>query len=74
LNVTVVGPQGSGWLTVFPTGDAKPLASNLNYGPGQTIPNMVVARIGDDGTVSIYSPTTTHIVVDVAGWFAAPAG
>lgn len=75
LNVTVVGPQGGGWLTVFPTGEDKPNASNLNYSPGQTIPNMVIAKIGADGTVSIYSPTTTHIVVDVTGWFSsAPVG
>jgi hypothetical protein len=48
-----------------------PLASNLNYVPGQTIPNMVISKIGSDGTVSIYSPTTAHIIVDVAGWFPA---
>jgi subtilisin family serine protease len=71
LNVTVVGPQGGGWLTVFPSGETKPNASNLNYSPGQTIPNMVIAKVGADGTVSIYSPTTAHIVVDVTGWFSS---
>jgi hypothetical protein len=71
LNVTVTEPQGGGWITVFPSGQGMPLASNLNYVPGQTIPNMVISKIGSDGTVSIYSPTTAHIIVDVAGWFPA---
>jgi len=71
LNVTVVGPQGSGYVTVFPTSvsESRPLASNLNYSAGQTIPNMVIAKVGSDGSVSIYSTVTTHIVVDVAGYF-----
>jgi hypothetical protein len=71
LNVTVTEPQGGGWITVFPSGQGMPLASNLNYVPWQTIPNMVISKIGTDGTVSIYTPTTAHIIVDVAGWFPA---
>jgi subtilisin family serine protease len=69
LNVTVVGAQGSGFVTVFPTLETRPLASNLNYSAGQTIPNMVISKVGSDGSVSIFSTTTTQIVVDVAGYF-----
>jgi archaellin len=74
LNVTVTEPQGSGWLTVFPTGDAKPNASNLNFSSGQTIANLVTAKVGSDGTVSIFTPTTAHVIVDVAGWFPSSGG
>ena len=31
LNVTVTGAQGSGFITVFPCGEALPTASNLNF-------------------------------------------
>jgi hypothetical protein len=74
LNVTVTEPQGGGWLTVFPTGDSTPNASNLNYSAGQTIPNLVMAKVGSDGTVSIFTPTTAHIFVDVSGWYPATGG
>jgi hypothetical protein len=41
---------------------------------GQTVPNLVFARVGDDGKVSIYNPYgATHVVVDVQGWTLAPS-
>ena len=37
LNVTVVGGTTSSYLTVWPTGDARPTASSLNWtGPDAT--------------------------------------
>ncbi|MFM7537200.1 MAG: DUF1501 domain-containing protein [Acidimicrobiales bacterium] len=74
LNVTVTEPTAGGYLTVWPSGTARPLASNLNFRPGQTTPNHVVAKLGPDGAVSIFnSAGTTHVVVDVVGFFAADA-
>ena len=70
LNVTVTGSTSGGFLTMYPTGESLPLASNLNFSAGQTIPNMVIAKVGADGSVSIYnSGGYTHVIVDVAGWF-----
>jgi hypothetical protein len=71
LNVTVTEPTSGSFLTVFPTGDARPLASSVNMVRGQTVPNMVFARVGTDGKVSIYNNSgTAHVVVDVVGAFA----
>ena len=39
LNVTAVAPTASSYMTVWPTGEPQPLASNLNFTPGQTVPN-----------------------------------
>jgi hypothetical protein len=73
LNITAVGSTTGGFLTVFPTGETRPLASNLNFGPGTTIPNLVIAKVGTGGQVSIYNNAgSTHIVADVAGWY--PSG
>ena len=70
LNVTVTQPIGRGWVTVWPTGQGRPLASNLNYTPGQTVPNMVIAKVSADGKVSLFNNTgSTHLIVDVMGWF-----
>jgi hypothetical protein len=57
-------------VTVFPCDAALPTASNLNYVAGQTIPNAVVARLSAAGTVCLYTSATTHMVADIAGYFA----
>ncbi|MEA2685353.1 MAG: hypothetical protein QOE93_548, partial [Actinomycetota bacterium] len=70
LNVTATQPTDGGFVTVFPSGSARPVASNLNLRPGQTVPNLVVAKVGSDGKVNVYNHAgTTHVIFDVAGWF-----
>jgi len=69
LNVTVAGSSANGYTTVYPTGSARPTASNLNYGPGRVIPNSVIVKVGNAGRVSIFNSSATDVVVDVAGWF-----
>ena len=72
LNVTVTNPTRSSFLTVWPSGAGRPTASNLNFVAGQTVPNMVVAKVGAGGQVSIYNNTgSVDVVVDVLGWFPA---
>ncbi len=73
LNVTAVVPASAGYVTVWPTGAAQPLASNLNLNPGMTIPNTVIAKVGAQGQVSIYNggPAPLSVVVDAQGWFPA---
>ena len=73
LNVTVTQPTDSGFLTVYPDGDARPTVSNLNFSAGETIPNLVVARLGGNGKVDIYngSTGTVQILADVSGYFSA---
>jgi Ca2+-binding RTX toxin-like protein len=72
LNVTAVNPADTGWLAVFPCGEAMPLASNLNFTQGQIIANAVVAKVGADGKVCVANSGPTNMVVDLTGWF--PAG
>jgi hypothetical protein len=72
LNVTVTEPTAPSYLTAWPTGVARPLAANLNYVAGLTVPNLVVATVGDGGRVSLYNAAgSAHVVVDVQGWFPA---
>ena len=71
LNVTAVSPSGTGYVTVWPSGFSQPNASNLNFIPGQTRPNLVVSGVGSNGRVTLFnSAGTTDIVVDVLGWLA----
>jgi hypothetical protein len=70
LNVTVTAPTAEGWLTAWPAGVTKPTASNLNFVPGQTVPNLVVVKVGAGGKVSFFkSSGTTHMIADVVGWY-----
>ncbi len=73
LNVTVTGSPGPpSYLTVYPTGTERPLASNLNFVAEQTVPNLVIARIGSGGKVTIYNNLgSTFVIGDVQGWFTA---
>jgi len=71
LNVTVTGPTVGGYLTVWPGGPTSPpLASDLNFVANQTVPNLVVVKLGADGTVNIFNGYgSTHVVVDIEGWY-----
>ena len=75
LNVTVTQPKTVGWVPVLiPTAPAPPAASNLNFVAGrETIPNLVVAKVGADGKVDFHngSAGTIQVVTDVSGWFGA---
>jgi len=73
LNVTVVSPDASGFVTVYPCDVARPLASNVNYTAGQIVPNGVIAPVSSNGEVCIYSLSPTDVVVDLAGWFPGTA-
>ena len=70
MNVTVTEPTSSSYLTLHPGGIGRPLASNLNFSPGQTVPNLVVVAVGANGTVSAYNNLGgVHVIFDVVGWF-----
>ncbi|MCX7619215.1 MAG: S8 family serine peptidase [Acidimicrobiales bacterium] len=75
LNVTVTGPTAPSHLTVWPAGVGMPLASNLNFVAGQTVPNLVIVGVGTGGKVSIYNNSgSVHVIADVVGYFEAGAG
>ncbi len=75
LNVTVDQPTSAGFLTVWPTGEVRPLASSHNFVPGLTVANLVLAKVGAGGQVSIFnSGGSTHVVADIVGYFSSSGG
>jgi len=75
MNVTADQPTANGFVTVYPTGQPTPLASNLNFVAGQTIANLVTAKIGEGGSVNIFNLAgQTHVLFDVVGWFPDISG
>jgi hypothetical protein len=72
LNVTATNPEGAGFLTVWPGSSAPPLASNLNFTEGRSVPNLVVVPIGPDGTISVFcGGSDSDIIADVQGTYGS---
>ena len=84
LNVTVVGPSAAGFLTVRPADATGAIStSSLNFVAGQVIPNAVTVKVptagGDVGKIEIsydafgVAGPTTHVLVDIVGYFQVAA-
>ena len=72
-NVTVIGGNSSGYLTVWGAGNAQPTTSNVNWASGQIVPNMVVSALNSSGQIAVYASSTANVIVDVVGWYSAGA-
>jgi hypothetical protein len=69
MNLTAVIPDRSTFITVYPTGAARPLASNLDVLDGRVMPKTVLAPVGADGSVAIYdNDGHVDLVADVMGY------
>jgi hypothetical protein len=70
LNLTVVNPTGSSFLTVFPEGGTLPVVANLNFSTGEVLANLVTVPVGAQGGVTIYNHAgSADVVVDVEGYY-----
>ena len=67
MTVTATTVSDLGFLTVYPCGAKRPNASNVNYQPGSTTPNLVFARLDKNGSVCVYTLRPVDLVVDVTG-------
>ena len=79
INLTVTGTAGNGWLRMYPYGGSGN-ASVINYAAGSTLANGLVVPICDwmattcfDDVVVVADAAGTHVIVDVLGYFMAPA-
>ena len=73
LNVTVTQPVNLGYVTVYPSGGNRPVASNLDYQKKQTVANLVIVPVGAGGKVSLYSSAQAQLIADVSGYFTTAA-
>jgi hypothetical protein len=75
MNVTATNPTAGSFLTVFPYGQSRPTASNLNFSTGQTVPNMVTVSVGAGGRVSFYNRFgSVDVIADLAGYYTPEGG
>jgi hypothetical protein len=76
-NVTVVGQQAGGYVSVTPTATATPTSSTINFPVGDVRANNFTLPLGTGGTLSaVYKAgtgKTSHILIDITGYFTAGA-
>jgi hypothetical protein len=70
LNVTVVPSVALGYLTLWPAGGTQPLVSTLNALDGAITANSALVPAGTSGGVSVFVLDTTHVILDLNGYFA----
>jgi len=69
LNATATNAVAAGFVTVYPSQGAQPLASVLNLsGPGDTVPNLVMVPLGPDGKVNFFTQSEADLLADVTGY------
>lgn len=71
-NLTVVGQTRAGYLSITPNSTATPTTSTLNFPLADTRANGVTVPLNGQGDLSIVykaSGGTTHVILDVTGYF-----
>ena len=75
LNVTVVGYDvAGGWVTAYSPRSTKPFVSTVNFGSGGPVANAAIVGSDFGGAINVYSSASTHLIIDINGYFAEPAG
>src|SRR5215831_7122044 len=70
-----VNPSGAlGYLTIWPTGVAQPVASTLNSFLGTVVANAAIVPAGTGGSVDVFVTNTTDFVLDINGYYAPQSG
>ena len=72
-NATSVLPSGGGYLTIYPSGGARPSVASSNYAGSDVINGPFAVKLGTDGKFKVYTYATTHLVIDILGYYSAEA-
>ena len=75
MNFTVVPWQNQplGYLSAWAAGSGQPVVSTLNNPTATIVANAAIVPAGVGGAIAVYPSQSTDLVVDIDGYFAAPA-
>lgn len=72
VNITGTESMLGGFVTAFPSGVARPEASNLNVDTwDQTVANHAIVRASSRG-ISLFTLRGLHMIADLNGWYLGP--
>jgi hypothetical protein len=71
LNVTVVAPTESGFMTLYPAETVFPGTSTMNFRAGRTRANNAIVPLSPGGYMNVYNGASSpvHFIIDVTGFF-----
>ncbi|HYU32893.1 MAG TPA: hypothetical protein VEW48_12085 [Thermoanaerobaculia bacterium] len=75
LNATIVGPATDGYLTLYPSNVARPVAANLTFRAAEpalgngAIVGLATAPPNDLSAYVFLGTGTSHLVLDTTGYF-----
>ena len=71
VTITATRTAGTGFVTVYPAGTARPETSILNLEAGSDTANSGIVPVSADGALDVYASVQTDLIVDVTGTFTA---
>lgn len=75
-NITVVGAETAGYITIWPCASPQPTIASIAFGPGERVANFVATASDANGKVCMHSTAKTHVLWDSIGttnWYLAQA-
>ncbi len=72
MNFTAIPPGALNSLTVWPTGQQRPLVVTLTDPIGTIVSDAGIIAAGLNGAISVFPSGDTHLVIDINGYFAPP--
>lgn len=69
-NITAVGPDAAGYVTVYGCGTTPPPTSTLNVQVGRDAANGAQVELGADGALCLFSTVATDLIVDINGFWS----
>jgi hypothetical protein len=75
LDVTAISPSAAGHLIAYPAGTTRPGVTDLSFGAGQTVTNLVVVKL-NGGKISLYNADggALDLAADVVGYYTTSTG
>src|SRR6202045_4358511 len=70
LNFSVTGTAAQGYLTAWPPGSTQPNAATMTwFAASQTLSTAAIVPASASASISVFTAATTHIIVDINGYF-----
>ncbi|MEU7554847.1 hypothetical protein AB0B01_21310 [Streptomyces sp. NPDC044571] len=75
LNLTATNTSAGGHIIAYASGKEQPTTSNVNFAAGQTVPNLAIVPVGEDGYVELANRSvgSVDLIADVTGYFTRSA-
>ncbi len=73
VNIVAVLPSVPTHLVAYRNGIATPATSSVNASPGEVIARLVPVQVGTGDSIAVFNQFgSTHVIVDVVGWWVDP--